>query len=124
LPACHAARRSPVHQQLSSPPGERLVLLWHNHFATSNDFGRTVQENGSGGTDHGTAGPILLAGRSGKSGLVGALPKLLEADPRHGDLRVVTDFRQVYAWVLESWLGLCAKAALGGSFTQLPLFRA
>jgi uncharacterized protein (DUF1501 family) len=88
------------------------------------EFGRTVKENGSAGTDHGAAGPVFLAGPSVKPGLVGAMPKLLDPDPRHGDLRVVTDFRQVYATVLESWLGLSAKAALGGSFKQLPLFRA
>jgi uncharacterized protein (DUF1501 family) len=97
---------------------ERVTVLCFS------EFGRTVKENSSAGTDHGTAGPVLLAGPAVKPGLVGALPKLLDPDPRHGDLRVVTDFRQVYATVLESWLGLSAKAALGGSFKQLPLFRA
>jgi uncharacterized protein (DUF1501 family) len=97
---------------------ERVTVL------AFSEFGRTVKENGSAGTDHGTAGPVFLAGPSVKPGLVGVMPKLLDPDPRHGDLRVVTDFRQVYATALESWLGLSAKAALGGSFKQLPLFRA
>jgi uncharacterized protein (DUF1501 family) len=88
------------------------------------EFGRTVKENGSAGTDHGTAGPVFLAGPSVKSGLVGTMPKLLDPDPKHGDLRVSTDFRRVYATVLESWLGLSAKDALGGSFERLSLFRA
>jgi uncharacterized protein (DUF1501 family) len=88
------------------------------------EFGRTVKENSSQGTDHGTAGPVFLAGPSVKAGLVGAMPKLLDPDPKHGDLRVGLDFRRVYATVLESWLGLPAKAALGAEFEKLPLFRA
>jgi hypothetical protein len=76
------------------------------------------------GTDHGTAGPRFLAGPSVKSGLVGAMPKLLDPDPKHGDLRVGLDFRRVYATVLEDWLGLPAKVALGGSFDKLSLFPA
>ena len=83
-----------------------------------------MKENGSAGTDHGTAGPLFLAGPSVKSGLVGTMPKLLDPDPRHGDLRLGLDFRRVYATVLESWLGLSAKDALGGSFERLSLFRA
>lgn len=88
------------------------------------EFGRTVAENGSGGTDHGTAGPVFVAGPAIKGGLVGTTPSLLDLDPKHGDLRRSLDFRQVYATVLEDWLGLPAKEALGGHFDRLPLFRA
>jgi uncharacterized protein (DUF1501 family) len=87
------------------------------------EFGRTVKENGSAGTDHGTSGPVFLAGPSVKGGLVGATPSLLDPDPKHGDLRTVTDFRRIYAGVLEDWLGLPARSALGGDFERLPLFR-
>ena len=87
------------------------------------EFGRTVSENGSAGTDHGTSGPVLLAGPGVKAGLAGATPSLLDLDPKHGDLRAGIDFRQVYATVLEDWLGLPAKVALGGTFAPLPLFR-
>jgi uncharacterized protein (DUF1501 family) len=87
------------------------------------EFGRTVKENGSGGTDHGTAGPVFLAGPSIKAGIVGTMPRLLDPDPKHGDLRVGLDFRRVYATVLEDWLGLPAKAALNGAFKKLSLFR-
>jgi uncharacterized protein (DUF1501 family) len=87
------------------------------------EFGRTVRENGSAGTDHGTAGPVFLAGAGVKAGVVGATPSLLDLDPKHGDLRRSLDFRQVYAAVLEDWLGLPAKEALGGTFEPLPLFR-
>jgi uncharacterized protein (DUF1501 family) len=87
------------------------------------EFGRTVRENGSGGTDHGTAGPVFLAGPGVKGGLVGATPSLLDLDPKHGDLRRSLDFRQVYATVLEDWLGLLAREAIGGTFERLPLFQ-
>jgi uncharacterized protein (DUF1501 family) len=88
------------------------------------EFGRTVSENGSGGTDHGTSGPVFLAGGHVRSGLVGATPSLLDVDPKYGDLKTVTDFRRIYATVLEDWLGLPARSALGGDFEKLPLFRA
>jgi uncharacterized protein (DUF1501 family) len=87
------------------------------------EFGRTVSENGSGGTDHGTAGPVFLAGPGVKGGLVGAMPSLLDLDPQFGDLRRSLDFRQIYATVLQKWLGMQANAALGGTFERLPLFR-
>jgi uncharacterized protein (DUF1501 family) len=96
---------------------DRVLVL------TFSEFGRTVKENGSAGTDHGTAGPVLLAGPRLKAGLVGGTPSLLELDARHGDLKMGVDFRRVYATVLEDWLGLPAKTALGGSFEHLPLFR-
>jgi uncharacterized protein (DUF1501 family) len=96
---------------------DRVVVLLFS------EFGRTVRENGSGGTDHGTAAPMFLAGPGVKGGLVGATPSLLDLDPKHGDLRQSLDFRQVYATVLQDWLGLPAKAALDGDFERLPLFR-
>jgi uncharacterized protein (DUF1501 family) len=95
---------------------ERVTVLCFS------EFGRTVKENASAGTDHGTAGPVFLAGPGVKSGLAGATPNLLDLDPKQGDLRVGVDFRQVYATVLEGWLGLPARAALGGEFGRLPLF--
>jgi uncharacterized protein (DUF1501 family) len=97
--------------------GERVAVL------AFSEFGRTVKENGSAGTDHGTAGPVLLAGERVRAGLVGETPSLTELDPKHGDLKVGIDFRRVYATVLEGWLGVAAKAALDGTFEPLPLFR-
>jgi uncharacterized protein (DUF1501 family) len=85
------------------------------------EFGRRVQENGSAGTDHGTAGPVFLAGPGVKSGLVGTTPSL--TDLQDGDLKVGLDFRRVYASVLEDWLGLPSETALSGKFERLPLFR-
>ena len=84
------------------------------------EFGRRVAENGSG-TDHGTAGPVFLAGPQVKAGVIGEAPKLL--DLQDGDLKMTTDFRRVYAGVLEDWLGLPSKPALGSDFEKLCLFR-
>jgi uncharacterized protein (DUF1501 family) len=97
---------------------ERVVVL------SFSEFGRTVRENGSGGTDHGTAGLAFLAGPGVAAGLVGTSAKLLELDEKHGDLRVGLDFRQVYATVLDEWLGLPSRAVLNGRFERLPLIRA
>jgi uncharacterized protein (DUF1501 family) len=94
---------------------ERVAVLCFS------EFGRRVSDNGSDGTDHGTAGPVLLAGAGVHPGLVGPTPSL--TDLEDGDLRVGVDFRRVYAAVLDGWLGLPAKAALGGAFEPLPLFR-
>jgi uncharacterized protein (DUF1501 family) len=97
---------------------ERVVVL------AFSEFGRTVKENSSGGTDHGTSGPVFLAGPGIKAGFVGTTPSLMDLDPKAGDLRLSVDFRRVYGTVLEEWLGLPSKEALGESFERLPLFRA
>jgi len=92
---------------------------------TFSEFGRRVEENGSAGTDHGTAAPLFLAGPSAEGGLVGSAPDLAALDAA-GNLRHSVDFRQVYATVLQRWLGLDAATAagvLGGPFETLPLLR-
>jgi uncharacterized protein (DUF1501 family) len=96
---------------------ERVAVLCFS------EFGRTVRENGSAGTDHGTAGPVLLAGGAVKGGLVGRTPSLTDLDPKHGDLKVGIDFRRIYASVLHDWLGLPAEPVVGKGFERLPLFR-
>jgi uncharacterized protein (DUF1501 family) len=85
------------------------------------EFGRRVRENGSQGTDHGTAGPVLLAGSGVTAGMVGLAPRLLDLED--GDLKMTTDFRRVYAAVLKDWLGLPSKTTLEGDFTGLELFK-
>ncbi len=87
---------------------------------TFSEFGRRVAENGSYGTDHGTAAPVFLAGKHVQAGLIGQTPSLV--DLQDGDLKMSIDFRRVYATVLEKWLELPAKSALGGAFEPLPLF--
>jgi uncharacterized protein (DUF1501 family) len=95
---------------------ERVAVLCFS------EFGRRVADNGSSGTDHGTAGPVFLAGAGVRPGLVGRTPSL--TDLEDGDLKVGIDFRRVYAAVLEGWLRLPAEPALGRAFEPLPLFRA
>jgi uncharacterized protein (DUF1501 family) len=92
---------------------ERVLVLCFS------EFGRRVAENGSAGTDHGTSGPVFLAGAGVKAGLAGAYPRLDDLDD--GDLKVSVDFRRVYAILLGGWLGLPTESALGGKFEPLPL---
>ena len=75
------------------------------------EFGRRVAENSSAGTDHGTAGLVMLAGPGVRPGVHGSVPSL--TDLVDGDPKISTDFRSVYAAVLEDWLGLPSQAALG-----------
>jgi uncharacterized protein (DUF1501 family) len=59
-----------------------------------------------------------------KAGLVGQTPSVVDLDPKHGDLQVGIDFRRIYAAILEDWLRLPSKQALGGVHERLPLFKA
>ena len=70
-------------------------------FMTFSEFGRRVHENGSRGTDHGSGSCLFLAGPGAKGGPIGKHPSLSDLDD--GDLRFHTDFRQVYATVLDGW---------------------
>ncbi len=69
---------------------------------TFSEFGRRVAENGSRGTDHGKAAPMFIFGLPVKPGFVGEHPDL--EDLYDGDLKLHTDFRSVYAVVLDDWL--------------------
>ncbi len=80
-----------------------------------------VKENASMGTDHGTAGPVLLAGPSVAAGLHGSMPSLLDLE--NDDLRYTVDFRQVYTTVAQQWLGIPGSRVVGGEFEKLPLLR-
>jgi uncharacterized protein (DUF1501 family) len=86
------------------------------------EFGRRVAENASSGTDHGAAAPVFVVGPVARAGLVGAHPKLDDLDD--GDLKHHTDFRRVYAALLDSWLNLPADPIVGPGFAPLDLFAA
>jgi len=93
---------------------DRVVLM------TFSEFGRTVTENGRRGTGHGAAAPMFLMGGRVRAGLIGKAPSLTDLDgdaPKHH-----TDFRSLYATVLESWLGLDSQAVLGAKYRLLDLF--
>jgi uncharacterized protein (DUF1501 family) len=87
---------------------------------TFSEFGRRVHENASGGTDHGAASAMFLAGGKIKAGLAGKYPSLAPADLVNGDLKFNTDFRSVYATVLENWLKTPSLPILGRKFARLP----
>ncbi|MHB1556828.1 MAG: DUF1501 domain-containing protein, partial [Isosphaeraceae bacterium] len=90
-------------QALKTTGHDRRVRLM-----TFSEFGRRVRENGSRGTDHGAASCLFVAGPSVKGGVIGKHPSLSDLDD--DDLRYHTDFRRVYATVLDGWLGCDSKA--------------
>jgi uncharacterized protein (DUF1501 family) len=105
---------SAFYADLAAHGDERRVLTM-----TFSDFGRRVAENGSRGTDHGSAAPVFVIGGGVKGGLYGEHPSLDALDA--GNMRFTTDFRSVYATVLEKWLQRPSSAIVGPGFTPLPL---
>src|SRR6476660_1660726 len=93
---------------------DRLCIM------TFSEFGRRAKENGSKGTDHGSGAPMFLAGGKVKPGAVGAHPSLEKLED--GNLKFGTDFRQVYAAVLEKWLGVASKDVIGSGFKPVDVF--
>jgi uncharacterized protein (DUF1501 family) len=89
---------------------------------TFSEFGRRVQENGSRGTDHGAASCLFVAGPSVKGKVVGRHPSLADLDA--DDLKHHTDFRRVYATLLDSWLGCDSKDVLGAKWEAVAELRA
>lgn len=94
---------------------------WKNTMVlTFSEFGRRVTENASGGTDHGAANPVWLAGGGIKN------PGILNDGPDlenlvDGDVAYKVDFRQVYATLLEDWLGQKSNSVLQGTFDSLSI---
>jgi uncharacterized protein (DUF1501 family) len=84
------------------------------------EFGRRVQENASRGTDHGAAAPVFVVGSKVRSGLLGKHPDL--SDLNDGDLKHHTDFRSIYAALLQNWLAWPIEPALAGEFKPYELF--
>jgi uncharacterized protein (DUF1501 family) len=84
------------------------------------EFGRRISENGSAGTDHGAAGLMMVLGgavRGGVYGTAGSLaPGSASLENNSGDVRYETDFRSVYARLLEQWLGVNPVPILNGDF--------
>lgn len=84
---------------------------------TFSEFGRRVEQNASGGTDHGQGSCLFVAGGGVKGGLYGDYPSLTELD--RGDLKFNTDFRRVYATLLDKWLQTDSEKILGDRFSPL-----
>ncbi len=94
--------------------GRTVVLVW-------TEFGRRPRENASGGTDHGTAGPVFLLGDPVKGGLTGSAPDLGSLDA-NGNLVYDIDFRSVYETVLAEHLGVDPRLVLPEPWERLGLF--
>ena len=97
-------------------------LLDDTLLLTFSEFGRRITENGSNGTDHGAASVMLAMGGKVNGGLYGTAPSL-NPDPSNptlendgADVHFETDFRSVYARVLDQWLGTDSRVILGGDF--------
>ena len=91
--------------------GKNIVLMAYS------EFGRRVAANASQGTDHGTAGPVLIAGAPVKGGFYGDEPSLADLD--HGDLKHTTDFRDVYHELLAGTVGTDPTPAVGAGRKSL-----
>jgi len=105
---------SAFYNDLASHGNDKKVLT-----LTFSEFGRRIAENGSRGTDHGEASPLFAIGGGVKGGLYGTAPDL--SNTNMGNVRYDTDFRSIYATVLERWLGRPSQKILSGNFDQLPI---
>ena len=85
------------------------------------EFGRRVAENTSLGTDHGTANHMYVIGKPVKGGHYGDAPSLTNLD-EDGNMKFTTDFRRVYASLIEGWLKHDSQVLLGGDFKSFPLY--
>ncbi|MEX1105946.1 MAG: DUF1501 domain-containing protein [Ilumatobacteraceae bacterium] len=103
------------YQELQPGRHDRVTIL------VVSEFGRTVGENGTLGTDHGTVNPSFVIGTRVKGGLYGQMPSLTNLDS-NGRMRPTVDFRSVYGSILDPWLAGAGGTVLGGSFQDLGLF--
>jgi uncharacterized protein (DUF1501 family) len=104
----------------ASNMGQEVLVM------TFSEFGRRVQQNGTEGTDHGTAAPLFLLGEGLNGGLYGTAPDLANLD-NTGNLAFETDFRAIYYTLLQDWFGMDPQQAtetLGASFAPLPFVAA
>ena len=98
------------------------ALLEDTLVLSFSEFGRRITENGSGGTDHGAGALMMVMGGRVNGGLYGSAPSL-NPDPANptlenaaADVRYETDFRSVYAQIIDNWLGASSTSILGGNF--------
>ncbi len=120
-----------VHQSLLQEVGSAVSFFFGELKRTQNDkrvvlmtfseFGRRVHDNGSDGTDHGAASCLFVAGAAIKGGLVGKHPSLKDLDA--GDLKHHTDFRQVYATLLDKWLECDSRRVLAEKYEHVELIK-
>ena len=93
---------------------------------TFSEFGRRIAENGSAGTDHGAASVMMAMGGLVRGGIFGTAPNLNPngnptLENNSGDVTFETDFRAVYARIIDNWLGGNSNSILGGNFQKASL---
>jgi uncharacterized protein (DUF1501 family) len=108
------ARQASTHAALLQELGRSLAAFERDLLRSGNagrvmtvvhsEFGRRVEENGSRGTDHGAAAPVMLLGGPAHGGLIGPSPEL--EGLVEGDIQFTTDFRSLYRMIEEEWMGL------------------
>ena len=103
-------------QRLQRTGDDQRTLLM-----TFSEFGRRAAENGSKGTDHGSGSSLFVVGPGVKAGPCGKHPSL--TDLTDGDLKYHTDFRRVYATLLERWLKVDSKMVLGDTFEPMSFLK-
>jgi uncharacterized protein (DUF1501 family) len=126
------ANQAPRHAQLMKELSDGIQAFWADMKQQKNDervlmmsfseFGRRVEVNASNGTDHGAAASMFLMGPKVNAGLAGKYPSLTDLD--QGDLKFNTDFRNVYAGILQNWLDTPSKPILGQQFDPMKLTKA
>lgn len=118
----HAALLRQLSESVAAFVGDmkQAGLLDRVALITFSEFGRTVTENGRRGTNHGAAAPMFLAGGAVRGGLVGEHPSLTDLD--QDAQKPHTDFRRVYATMLESWLGFDSTAVLAKKYEPMDVF--
>jgi len=103
------------HEDIAHHGQQKRVLT-----ITFSEFGRRVKENASPGTDHGAASQMFVVGDAVRTGPIGAHPSLTDLDD--GDLKFHTDFRSVYATLLDQWLKVPSVEVLGKNYPAIDLF--
>jgi uncharacterized protein (DUF1501 family) len=91
---------------------------------TFSEFGRRIKSNASGGTDHGAAAPVFYFGHTIKPGIIGINPIIPATATVNDNIPMQTDFRSIYATVLNNWFGLDqadVQSILGSQYTSLPI---
>jgi len=123
-PATHANLLKQLAEGIAALRGALVELnRWNSTLVmTYAEFGRRAQENGSNGTDHGTANAHFALGGRVRGGLYGEPPRLDRLD--NGNLAHAVDFRSLYATVLERWWGVPSSGPLGGRFPTLEIVKA
>ncbi len=104
---------------------ENLGLADKITLVTISEFGRRLTENGTSGTDHGTAAPLFVVGKTVQGGIIGGNPNLAALDSS-GDYKFEFDFRQIYSTILQDHFGVkneISKEILFRDFTKLPIFK-